>query len=283
MGPGLMRTILSVLVAGALVGAAHAQTASQMPQYSAETVVSYASLAEGPLAPNSLVTIFGRNLAWVTQFRSEWDVAGDTLPLILPGTSVMVMVDGLAAPVDMVSPEQVTFLMPPNLGAGTAEIRLVHAGRAGPAVRVQVKEYAPALYLWNHGVALARHPETHEWVEPELPAEPGQEVILYATGLGETDPPLEYRQIPREERQIKAWREFVVWFNDEPLPEDRLGYVGVMPGFPGIYEIHVRLPDELPSNPQVRLQIGETVSPEQIRLAVKGFDDPEPAPEGEGG
>jgi uncharacterized protein (TIGR03437 family) len=273
-----MRLIAPALLTCALSLAAAAQTASQMPWYSEETVVSYASLRPGPVSPYSLVTIFGRNLAWSVQFRDQ-SSASDLLPLILPGSFVTVMVNGLAVPVELVSPEQVVFLMPPVMGEGQAEVRLVHAGRAGPAVKISIRQFAPALYLIQDGVALARHPDTYEWVTPENPAVPGQDVILYATGLGPVRPSVDYRRTPREPAEIAARGQFEVWLNEEPAPDDALGYVGIMPGFPGIYEIHLRLPERLPPNPQVRLRIAGEWSGEEIRLAVAGHEEIEREPE----
>ena len=273
-----MRLFAPALLTCALSLAAAAQTASQMPWYSEETVVSYASLRPGPVSPYSLVTIFGRNLAWSVQIRDQ-SQASDLLPLILPGSYVTVMVNGLAVPVELVSPEQVVFLMPPVMGEGQAEVRLVHAGRAGPAVNISIRQFAPALSLIQDGVALARHPDTYEWATPENPAMPGQDVILYATGLGPVHPPVDYRRTPREPAEIAARGQFEVWLNEEPLPDDALGYVGIMPGFPGIYEIHLRLPESLPPNPQVRLRIAGEWSGEEIRLAVAGHEEITPGSE----
>lgn len=275
-----MRTLLPVTMLCAFCLSALAQTASQMPAYSAETVVSYASLQPGPVSPYSLVTILGRNLAWDTRYRESSETE-NFLPVILPGSYVTVMVNGLAVPVELVSPEQVVFVMPPIMGAGKADVRLVHAGRAGPAVKIDIADFAPALYLIQHGVALARHHESYEWVTPESPAAPGEHIILYATGLGPTRPLVEYRRIPRAHAEIAARADFVVWLNDQPLPEEEVGYVGIMPGFPGIYEIHLRLPRQLPSNPRVTLQIGEHFSLDGIRLAVDGHDDVAPEEEEE--
>lgn len=275
-----MRMILPVTLLCAFCLSALAQTASQMPSYSAETVISYASLQPGPVSPYSLVTILGRNLAWETRYRQSSETE-DFLPVTLPGSYVTVMVNGLAVPVEMVSPEQVVFVMPPIVGEGKADVRLVHAGRAGPAVKVDIARFAPALYLIQDGVALARHYESYEWVTPASPAGPGDHVILYATGLGPTLPTVEYRRIPRVHAEISARQDFVVWLNDQPLPDEEVGYVGIMPGFPGIYEIHLRLPYQLPSNPRVTLQIGEHLSHDGIRLAVDGQDEGAPEEEEE--
>jgi uncharacterized protein (TIGR03437 family) len=101
-------------------------------------------------------------------------------------------------------------------------------------------------------------------------------VVLYAAGLGVTEPALGYREMPLEPAEIAARDDLVVWLNDEVVGE--VGYVGVMPGYPGLYEIWLRLPDMTPSNPRVRLQMGEHLSRGEIRLAVEGYE----APEGDG-
>lgn len=276
-----MQILIAVILAWALSLSAQAQ----MPQYSAETVVSEASQEPGPIAPYSLVTIRGQNLAWVERVRTEADSVGGLLPLILTGTGVTVAVSGLAATVERVSPESVTFLMPPGLRPGRVEVRLVHAGRAGPGVRVELVDEAPSVYLWTPGVALARDAESYEWIEPGRPALPGDEVVVYATGLGVTAPTVEYRRVVTEPREIAARDRFTVWLNDQAVDDEAVTYVGVMPGWPGIYEVRFRLPETLPSNPVVRLQIGEQLSQDEVRLAVAGedvdWDEEEPAPEPE--
>lgn len=263
-----MRILLSLYAVWAMSLPAHAQ----MPQYSAESIVCEASGMPGLFAPNSLISIHGRHLAWVERSRTDDDVRDGTLPLILPGTSVVVMVNGLAAPVQIVSPERVTFLMPPGLAEGRAEIRLIHAGRSGPGARVELAAQAPALFLWEPGIALARHAESSEWVEPGRPALPGDEVIVYAAGLGATDPPLEYRRMPEAPAEIAARDSLLLWLNEHALGGEDILYAGVMPGFPGLYEVRFKLPAGIPSNPVLRLQIGERFSQEEIRLAVAGED-----------
>jgi uncharacterized protein (TIGR03437 family) len=263
-----MQTFIAAIIALALSLPALAQ----MPQYSAETVISEASQQPGPFAPYSLVTIRGRDLAWAERLRTESDSQGGLLPLILTGTSVTVSVSGLAATVERVSPESVTFLMPVGLRPGRAEVRLIHAGRAGPGVPIQLVDEAPAVYMWSPGVVLARDAESYEWVEPGRPALPGDEVVVYATGLGVTNPTVEYRRIVMEPREIAARDRFTVWLNDLALDDDAIAYVGVMPGWPGLYEVRFRLPEDLPSNPVVRLQIGELLSQDEVRLALSGYD-----------
>lgn len=81
--------------------------AAQQPVFTAESVVnaaSYAGVSSGVrgIAPGSLATIFGSNLA-VRAAQSQ----GFPLPRSLEGTTVTV--DGAAAPLWYVSPNQINF------------------------------------------------------------------------------------------------------------------------------------------------------------------------------
>lgn len=278
-------SLLLLVLSLSFAGVAVAQNTSQMPKYSRDTVVGLAAMKPGPVAPNSMVTIFGENLAWVTRSRTEEDVSADVLPLVLRGTSVLVTVNRVATPVEIVSPTQVTFLLPPAMKPGPVDIQLTHNGKSGPAVRLNVEAVAPAFYQLTEGVALARHGETWEWVTSEQPARPGEKLMLYTGGLGATRPPLGFRVMPREEAEIAAREQFAVTLNGEPVAAELIDYVGVMPNFPGIYEIRLQLPENAPEDPEIRIVIGETLSPEGIGLPLRKREaespvQPEEAPEG---
>jgi uncharacterized protein (TIGR03437 family) len=244
-----------------------------VPTYSASSIVNLATLQPGGLAPNSAVAIFGQNLSWVTHIRLEEDAPGGWLPVLLPGTGVTVSVNGLAATLEFVSPQQVNFLMPPNLTPGPATIWLVMNGRAGPAVTIDVVPVAPGLFTLTPGVALGLHPEAG-WITSDSPALPGETIRLFATGLGQTLPPQVYRRLPTEPAEIEQRGEFRVLLDGNQIDPDRVTYVGAMPGFPGMYEICLTLPDELPPDPEVRLQLGEILSPEGVRLMTTGVPAP---------
>lgn len=257
---------LFVLLLSIPLGQAASQ---QMPAYSEASVVSLASLKPGPVAPNSLVSIFGTDLAWVTRVRGEEDLLADQLPVLLTGTGVTVMVNNLAVPVEFVSPGQVVFLMPPMQGPGTANVRLVHSGRAGPEVKLRVAATAPAFYMLQDGMVLARHGDTWEWITDEKPARPGERIMLYAGGLGATKPPLSFRRMPREEAEILRREEFSILLNGEAIAAEAIEYAGVLPGFPGLYEIRLTLPESTGEDPEIRVVQGESGSPEKIRIPLR--------------
>lgn len=250
-----------------------------LPTYTGASVVQLASLAPGPVAPNSLMAIFGKELAWVTAARPNDDETVKTLPLLLSGTGVMVSVNGLAAPVEMVSPEQVNFLIPPNLLPGKAEVRLVMNGRAGPAVELEVVEASPAIFTLEEGVALARHEDTFEWVDRNRPAQPGEWIRLYASGLGQTVPALAYRELPRKEAEIQLRDQLSLLVGDVEIYGERIAYAGVMPDFPGLYEIRFQMPETAEGDPRIILRIVQRNSQQGIRLVTLAEPPPvvEPA------
>ena|SRR5579872_435355 len=96
---------------------ASASLLAQKPVISLGGIVNAASLApaSGPghaIAPGSIASLFGQNLAATTASAS-----GFPLPTTLAGTSLTV--NGVAAPLFYVSPDQINFQMPSATDYGT--------------------------------------------------------------------------------------------------------------------------------------------------------------------
>lgn len=273
--PPRMRGMLAAwtLLAGSLCGQ---QAVPGAPVYSADSIVHGATWQPGALAPNTLIYIFGKNLSDRTHQRSEEDVQGGSLPFRFPMAGTNVLVNGLFAALEYVSPEQITAVIPSVLeGAGEVEITVVRGALRGPKVKFPLVVAAPALFLLEENRALARPGDSDEFVTAETPLAPGSTVRLYATGLGQTDPPLPYLQMPAEEAEIVARGELAVLLNGEEVDRKAIRYAGLMPGLPGLYEIRLELPADCPESPEIRLKVREWVSPEGVFLPVRR---PAPAP-----
>lgn len=246
------------------------------PEYSAESVFNAASF-EAKFASGALVGISGKNLAWAERWRSDRDVQAGTLPTTLPDAWVTVSVAGLPASIEYASPEQVLFLIPPGLKAGSVTLRLTVAGLAGPKLTIPIQESAPAFYRLRKDMALARHRESMEFVSPENPARAGEEVILYANGLGATVPAQKLLTMPRAEAELKHRKDLSILLGGKEVAPDLVGYAGIMPGYPGFYEIRLRLPEDLPENPEIRVCLAGECSPEGAVLRTTGAEeDPTP-------
>lgn len=237
------------------------------PAYSAASIVNAASFQAEAFGPNTIVSIFGKELAFGTAALRTEDIRGGILPTTLPGSWVNVLVNGLSANIFYASPTQINFLIPSNLRAGPLRVSIVRQGLAGPEVEMRLKSHAPAIFQSDPATLLATRADGSP-ILPDSPARPGEIIVLYATGLGDTLPPQLYSKIAPDASQIAQRAELRVHIDGEELDRTNILYAGVSPGFAGLYQINVRLPDHLNENPEVVVSIGDNASPTGLRLPV---------------
>ena len=250
--------------------------AAAKPTYTADSIVNSASGQVGSIAANTLCTIYGKGLSWTTRQVEAGDIADGKLPTILPGTGVRVYVRNIPAYILYVSPTQINFLIPSLLVPGPAEVRVTLDGQAGPNVPVTLAEQAPALFLWAEDgtselAAIAQRllPEsTWALATRGNPARPGETVVLYATGLGETDPPVDDGKLPWRAAEVVDKDLFDITLDGMKVERENIQYAGVAPTFGGLYQINLKLPDWVPETPEIRLSIKSAQSPAGIRLPV---------------
>lgn len=266
-----MRQFACVLLVWAGVSA-FAQTTlppDALPVYVPSSLANAASPRAAGLAPNTLATLYGKNLAWATRSLQQGDLGSGKVPNVLSGTGVRVSVGGLAAPILYVSPGQVNFLVPADLLPGPVDIRLSLDSRYGPAVRVDLRAAAPALFNADPEFIVAARSDG-SIVSRSSPARPGEVVILYATGLGATRPPQITGELAKIPAILDRLRAFRVELGGVVLPPERVIYAGVAPGFAGLYQINLRLPETLEPNPTIRIGYeNEELSPPEIRIAAE--------------
>ncbi len=95
---------------------------------SVASVVNSAGFQPGPVAPGSLVTLFGSNLA-----VGSTQASSTAWPKVLNGTSVFV--NGIAAALAYVSPTQVNLQVPYETQPGLATVNVVVGGHVVPPLR----------------------------------------------------------------------------------------------------------------------------------------------------
>jgi len=265
MGAALM--LLAALLLGSTVWAEESAR-REAPSYSTASIVNSATNLAGELAPNTIATIYGTGLANTVRALRAEDIRNGTLPFELSGAGVRVLVGTLPAQLYYVSPTQVNFLIPPNLKAGDTDIQLTLDGRAGPAVRLKLLESAPALFQLDSEMAVATRADGSV-VTREQPAAAGEVIVLYATGLGRTDPDAEYGLLPLRPAYIRRFPELAVWLGGKAIDSRSIFYAGVTPGFAGLYQINLTLPEKLELNPEVRVILGSQASPAGVHLPAR--------------
>jgi uncharacterized protein (TIGR03437 family) len=237
------------------------------PCYTLQGIVNIASGTPGVLAPNTLASIYGTNLSFVTRALSANDILAGEVPTSLPNTGVQVWLDGLPGHLYLVSPEQVNFLVPSNLRATEVTIRVFRDGTVGPAVALKLREAAPALFQLDAGHVLASKLD-YSLVTAAAPSHPDEWVTLWATGLGAVTPPTASGILPHKAASLEKIADFRVLLDGAAVEPGLVGYAGLAPGYAGLYQINLKLPPTVPVNPEIRIAIGEDISPPALRLFV---------------
>lgn len=241
---------------------------AQTPVYSHGSLVSAASGRPGSLTPNCIATLYGTHLSYSTRSLASSDLQGNLLPDTLGGTGVRVFVGNIAAQLYFVSPTQVNFLVPALLKSGPTTVRLARDGNQGPTIDVTLNEEAPELFEATPGFVAATRPDGSA-ITRDNPAKAGDVIVLYATGLGRTNPPAVYKQIAPHAALVVRRPDLKITFAGRELSDSSIFYAGVTPGFAGLYQINVTLPDEVSVEPEIRVGFGAVSNIEGVKLAVK--------------
>jgi|SRR5579863_1015046 len=243
-----------------------ALSGSTAPNYSAAGIVNAATQTGETLAPNTVATIYGTNLSWTTHAITARDLNGGTLPTSLEGVSVYV--NGILSNLYFVSPGQINFLIPYELVASTGIVYVARQGVAGPEVKIPLARTSPGFFEWNGNYALAQHVDG-SLIDASHPAAAGEIVVLYAGGLGRTSPDVPSGDIVSVATSILYESELQILLNGDPCPASNIYYAGLAPGYAGLYQINLLLPDVVAPNPAIQMVIGTQSSPGSVLLYVR--------------
>lgn len=250
------------LTAALLIGPLAAGLAgdSGAPSYTAESIANTAASLAAYYAPNTFLSIYGEELAFVTRAISPDDIRAGELPTVLPGTGVRVFLNLVPADVFFVSPRQVNVLVPASFGPGRVTLQLVRDGVAGPAIALNLAAAAPSFFSPDGRSIVATHADG-TLVTEEAPARKGETVVVYATGLGPTNPATPPNRIAPAPAPLANMKDFRVLLNGIAVDPGRVPYVGLTPGFAGLYQINLELPDDAPAGPEIRAGYADAMSP----------------------
>ncbi len=205
------------------------------------------------LAPGELITLFGTDLSAVTMSMQ----GGQAFPATLGGVSVSI--DGLSCPIYYVSPTQIAVVVPYEVASnqtGLANIQVTNNGIPSNVVQMYLTDSAPGSFSQNltgTGLAAALHAATFAELTANDPAQPGEYISLYLTGLGTvtptiTDGALGPSSSPLSEADLYGAGNLGVYFNDygpngtSTGNQGSIQFAGLAPGLAGLYQINVQVP-----------------------------------------
>lgn len=232
------------------------------PTYSANSIANSAASIANFYAPDTFISIYGQNLSTVTQQLT--DISNGILPFSLG--NVVVLINNTPATLWYVSPTLVNALIPSYMTAGPATVQVIANGYAGQSVTIQLTATAPAIFPADATTVIATHLDGTQ-VTSAAPAHAGDWVILWAGGLGTTNPPAIPNQLETLAAQLA--NPIQVLLNGTAVDQWRIYYAGAAPGYAGLFQINLLLPDDAPSNPEIRIVTADQISPPQRYLSVQ--------------
>lgn len=217
-----------------------------------------------PVAPGGLISLYGSDLSPVSQSSRQIP-----LPTVL-GDSCLT-VNGQPVPVMYVSPAQINAQLPFSID-GSTQIVLRTPGGVSDAFNITILPAAPSVFRSSTagpetGIATVVRERNGYVVTPSNPIHRGDNLTIYATGLGRTTPAVESGAPSPSEPLAAAIVPPIVTLGGVPL---EVQFAGLTPGQVGVYQINVRVSDRPPLGLSVPLEI--TQGSGSTSLAVRVVD-----------
>jgi uncharacterized protein (TIGR03437 family) len=214
----------------------------------------------GPIAPGEFITIFGTGLA------TAQTTATPPYPVSLGG--VMVTVNGVNAPIYLVSATQLNVLVPYSVTGSTATIVVTNNGTTSNSVTVPLSTTAPGVFTLNSagvGPGAILH-SNNTVVNTASPAKPGETVMVYLTGLGAVHPSVMDGTAGLSDPLSNVTETVTATIANLTA---KVTYAGLAPGLPGLYQVNVVVPNGIAAGNQgLAIQTPEAYA-QQATIAVQ--------------
>jgi uncharacterized protein (TIGR03437 family) len=254
------QTVTPPLLGSVTIGGV-TQANPTVPVVTSGGVVSAASYAGSvPLAPGSMMSIFGAGLA-------QNLTVSQSLPLATMLGGTQVLLGGKAIPLLFTSSGQINALVPYDVVTNTAQQLLVTSGPAySVPVQVRFADGAPAVFTSNQngsgqGIAVGVKPDGTQYLNsPTNPSPAGDALVIYCAGLGSVNQPVTAGSVSPSSPLADTKNAVTVTIEGKAA---NVFYAGLAPGFAGLYQVNVTVPAGLTpsSNAPLVITVSGQASP----------------------
>jgi len=255
---------LAGLASGVLQISGQAPDSPSVPAIYAGGVVNGASFAKGAsLPPGGIISLFGKNLA-------QGSTSASQLPLTtnLGGTSASV--GGEDMPLFYSNSGQINAQLPVDLPTNS-QLQIIVRTTGGAASQIatvpetiNVGSLAPGIFTVNSsgsGDGVILHAD-NSLISAANPAHGGDEVVIYCTGLGPTNPPF-LSGTPATANNAANTVTAAIGGQNAAV-----AYAGLTVGFVGLYQVNVIIPAGLSGSQPVQVTVQGNASPAGVTVAV---------------
>ncbi len=238
--------------------------AAGVPLISANGIVNSANFAQEAVSQGDVASIFGSQLAATGTFAVN---SSTPLATTLGGTQVLV--NNVPAPLYFVSPGQINFQVPYGAAAGAlSTVQVVSAGNPGNTRSLNVIAAAPRLlpgFISGYGAivngadgSLTFPTGTAVPGFTTHPAKPGDTIVIYGIGFGQTTPAAVEGQAATSVAPLQAIKNVVATFGGGFTGRATTSvpvFAGLTPTAVGLYQVNVAIPSDTPLGANVPVSL----------------------------
>lgn len=227
-----------------------------------------------PIAPGSIASIFGSNLAASL-------AQADSVPLSSNLNNVSVTINGIPAPLYFVSPGQVNVqvpwnVLPQDVNTGTVNVVVSRGQVASNAEPVQIAPVSPAIFALGPdgaGNAIAVNPDGTIAAPPgsipglvSHPATADEAILILASGLGAVNSPPANGANSLDQLRTTVDTPTVLIGGQA----SQLLFSGLSPSFTGVYQVNAVVPaGSIGRAVPLQIMIGGIITTDQVTIAIQ--------------
>ena len=201
------------------------------------TVNIFVPVTGSPLAPGTIVQIYGSNMAAAATSFS-------TVPLTTSLGNTQVLIGGIPAPLYYVSSGQINAQVPFELAPGKPYQIIINAnGALSTPNSVQVGADSPGIAAFAGGQIIAQHVDG-SIVTDASPAKPGEYIVFYVAGMGLTTGTVTSGTLSPSNPPAMTLDTPTLTLNGVNVP---IYFAGLSPGFVGLYQVNFQVPTNTPN------------------------------------